>query len=215
MQIPNVRIDILGTNGAGCSRLAPVYVGPLLKALWGPRLDPKGYEVGDIPVGAPDRYREVGSIAEEERIWQAEFPLHFDKIYPSGLRAEIEQVLRADAKARKAAADKVAAPIEAHPSFIAAGCSGVQAASLQTAGYASLHEIPDDFMKIAEVPGITPDFALALIDAKDEILATEEAAAKIAKAEKAAKKNAPANAAAVAAALVGGGVHALADHTQG
>jgi len=167
MLIPNVRLDILGNNSAGASVLCPPYAVPLYRAKWGNRLDAeKGITVTEVPFGWPDRYREVGSVEEEERLWGAKLGYELlAKVYPAGLRPEIEKVLMADAAERNAAAARAAAPAIPHPSFLGAGCDDKQALALQSAGFATLADIPDDFLRVAGVPTITPDLAVALINA--------------------------------------------------
>lgn len=167
MLIPNVRLDILGTNAAGASVLCPPYAVALYKAKWGNRLDAeKGITVSNVAFGWPDRYREIGSAEEEERLWATKFGYElFSRVYPNGLREEIEKVLMADANERNAAAARAAAPMLPHPSFLEAGCDEKQAVALQVAGMHTLAEVPEDFMRVAGVPGVTPDLAVALINA--------------------------------------------------
>jgi len=164
MFIPNTLITFVGTNGSGGSRIAPKYVADLLRARWGQRLD--SLAIGTIPRGAPDFYREVSGVAEEESIWRGEFRDVFDRVYPEGLRKHIESLLLEDASERAEAARRVLTPEVAHESFLAVGCSREQALALHTAGYPTLADLPDEFLKVAEVKGITPDFALTLIKAK-------------------------------------------------
>jgi len=160
MLIPNKLITFTGTNGSGGSRTAPSYVADLLKARWGQRM--ADLQVLDIPITAPDAYHEVGSIAEEESILRGEFREVFGRVYPDGIRAIVERLLLADASARAEHEKLVNAPKVPHRSFVDLGCSEEQALSLQAAGYATVADLPVDFIKIAEVRGITPDFALKL-----------------------------------------------------
>lgn len=167
MLIPNVRLELLGNNGSGSTVLCPSYAAVLYRETWGPRLDAeKGYRVSPVPLDAPDRYRSVDSIASEEGMWRSKFKAIFDRKYPDGLRAEIANLLTEDAKLRIGAAHRAANPAVPHESFLTAGCSPEQASALQAAGFATTADLPDTFLDIAEVPGITPDLAMALVNLK-------------------------------------------------
>jgi SAM-dependent methyltransferase len=164
MLIPNVTISYKGTNESGGVLTAPAYVADLLRATWGQRL--AELTTNPIPRAAPDAYREVSSVAEEELMWKAQFKAVFNAVYPDGLRRHVERLLLADAAARADEAKQINTPTVAHQSYLDAGCTTGQAIALQKAGYLTLADLPDEFLKVAEVPGIAPDFALKLIEAK-------------------------------------------------
>jgi hypothetical protein len=169
MRIPHVIINIHAANNAGSSKSLPRYCAPLLKRQWAGKLrDDSGIEVVEYTDYNPSdtaRYHEIESVEDEERVVRAMFPGAFAAVYPDGLRAEIEKVLVEDAEKVRRAKAAAAVVISAHPSFITAGCKEPQAIALQKAGFATLADVPQDLMVVAEIPGIDTVLAMDLVAA--------------------------------------------------
>ena len=187
MLIPLSTIVLRANNGACSVKQQPAYFAKVYAVLWRRKLlDEKGIEVLPLPDITPEamRYTEVADVAQAERLLLTYFgnttstkDPENDKntrqardlvqmVFPNGLREEITQLLREDAKRMQEEAAKPKPETKPHPSFIEAGASADQALAFQNRGYPTLADIPDDFIAVCEVPGVAPGLAAKLIATK-------------------------------------------------
>jgi hypothetical protein len=143
----------------------PRWFAKMYAEVWGRRLDPgTGLQVLPLPSETPEncRYAEYLSVAQAELATvqyfsngniseEGENARLFRGLFPEGLGAEIEALLREDA-ARLADKERVASiPQIPHTSFTANGCSGEEALKFQARGWSTLYDVPPKLTVISEV----------------------------------------------------------------
>lgn len=187
MLIPCHQITLNGANGTCATKTQPKYFAKMYEAMWRRKLnDSTGIQITEMPADTPDalRYRYAHDVAAEERSVIAYFANNttatdgdnnrmtrqarelFQIVFPEGLRREIEELMREDAKRAQAEAAKERPDTRPHPSFMEAGCNAEEAVALQQAGFATLDDLPEDLIAVTTGSGLTPGKAIKLINSK-------------------------------------------------
>lgn len=168
MKVPNATITLNATNHSSSTKIQPRYFALMYRRVWGARLDPeKGIIVAPMAdnIRSSRRYVDYATVATAElelvRFFtagdpnlEAEMARHFHSLFPDGLRGEIEALLKEDAAAWKKRQEAQANAPVVHPSFAEAGLSAQSGLAFQEAGYATVADLPDDLLVVAETGGL-------------------------------------------------------------
>ncbi len=165
MRIPNSTITITSNKNHGAVKQQPAWYAEMYREVWGRRVDPStGVTVQPLPDVTPEalRYSEYGSVGQAELQTvqyfsggtikeEGEVAELFRKVFPNGLGAIIEKMLRADAVRLAEVEARNARPEVPHKSFLAAGCSPDEALAFQARNYATLGDVPANILLVTEV----------------------------------------------------------------
>jgi len=178
MRIPVCTIIITSTKGHGMVKQQPRWFAKMYQEVWGRRLDPgTGLQVLPLPAETPEacRYAEYLGVAQAELATvqyfsngniseEGENARLFRGLFPDGLGAEIEALLREDAERLRLKELIASTPRVPHLSFLGARCTDEQALAFQARGWPTLYDVPAKLTVISEIID-NAAFALRLITA--------------------------------------------------
>lgn len=176
MLIPCSTITFTAENGQSFDRVLPAYYAKAFARVWAGRFQPDKLVVTDLPDDLPDslRYMEVLDVRAAEVALESFFTAGDEQrsgfarallaeLFPSGLKGEIELLMRKDFERAVAAKRRSKIAATPHKSFLDLGLSATQACAFQGKGYPTAAELPEDLVLLAEVAG-TPTQAMDLLE---------------------------------------------------